>query len=83
MLRRSEPDDRRAPGEAAAHGFHQQQLARLDSAIGDALATAVARVANAEPKTRIIVLLTDGDSNTGIIAPEYSGSGAPSATTLA
>ena len=42
------------------------------TAIGDALATAVARLANAEPKTRIIVLLTDGDSNTGIIAPEQA-----------
>jgi len=42
------------------------------TAIGDALATAVARLANAEPKTRIIVLLTDGDSNTGIITPEQA-----------
>jgi Ca-activated chloride channel family protein len=42
------------------------------TAVGDALATAVARVENAEPKTRIIVLLTDGDSNTGIITPEQA-----------
>lgn len=42
------------------------------TAIGDALATAVARLANAEPKTRIIVLLTDGDSNAGIITPEQA-----------
>ena len=42
------------------------------TAIGDALATAVARLSNAEPKTRIIVLLTDGDSNTGIITPEQA-----------
>ena len=42
------------------------------TAIGDALATAVARLANAEPKSRIIVLLTDGDSNTGIITPEQA-----------
>ncbi len=42
------------------------------TAIGDALATAAARLANAEPKSRIIVLLTDGDSNTGIIAPEQA-----------
>jgi Ca-activated chloride channel family protein len=42
------------------------------TAIGDALATAAARLANAEPKTRIIVLLTDGDSNTGIITPEQA-----------
>jgi len=42
------------------------------TAIGDALATAAARLANAEPRTRIIVLLTDGDSNTGIITPEQA-----------
>jgi Ca-activated chloride channel family protein len=42
------------------------------TAVGDALATAVARVANAEPKTRIVVLLTDGDSNTGVITPEQA-----------
>ncbi|MFZ4396154.1 MAG: vWA domain-containing protein [Kiritimatiellia bacterium] len=42
------------------------------TAIGDALATAVARLATAEPKTRIIVLLTDGDSNTGVITPEQA-----------
>lgn len=42
------------------------------TAIGDALATAVARLVNAEPKTRIIVLLTDGDSNTGVITPEQA-----------
>ena len=42
------------------------------TAIGDALATAAARLANAEPKSRIIVLLTDGDSNTGIITPDQA-----------
>jgi len=60
------------PGTAAdAQGRPADQEETL-TAIGDALATAVARLANAEPKTRIIVLLTDGDSNTGIIAPEQA-----------
>jgi len=40
------------------------------TAIGDGLATACARLEHAEPKTRIVVLLTDGGSNTGIIKPE-------------
>ena len=40
------------------------------TAIGDALATACGRLEHAEIKSKIIVLLTDGDSNTGIIKPE-------------
>jgi len=40
------------------------------TAIGDALATACARLDKAGVKSRIIVLLTDGVSNTGIIKPE-------------
>jgi len=42
----------------------------LLTAIGDALATACARLEKAEPKSKIVVLLTDGESNTGIIKPE-------------
>ena len=29
-------DERRAPGKSAAHGFHKNQLAGLDAAIGHA-----------------------------------------------
>jgi len=42
----------------------------LLTAIGDALATACARLEKAPTKSRIIVLLSDGESNTGIIKPE-------------
>jgi Ca-activated chloride channel family protein len=42
----------------------------LLTAIGDALATACARLEKAEIKSKIIVLLTDGDSNTGLIKPD-------------
>ncbi|MBN1556899.1 MAG: VWA domain-containing protein [Lentisphaerae bacterium] len=42
----------------------------LLTAVGDALATACARLADAEPVSRVIVLLSDGESNTGIIEPE-------------
>lgn len=45
-------------------------LEELNTAIGDGLATACARLQNAEPKTRIVVLLSDGVSNTGIFTPE-------------
>ncbi len=42
----------------------------LLTAIGDGLTTACARLQDAEPKTKIVVLLTDGISNTGICTPE-------------
>jgi len=42
----------------------------LLTAIGDALATACTRLEHAELKSKIIVLLSDGESNTGIIKPE-------------
>lgn len=42
----------------------------LMTAIGDALTTACARLERARTASRIIVLLSDGDSNAGIIEPE-------------
>ena len=48
----------------------------LATAIGDGLATACARVENAEPKSKIVVLLTDGESNAGIIQPEAAAKAA-------
>jgi len=44
----------------------------LMTAVGDALATACARLDDCEPQSRIIVLLSDGESNTGIIKPEQA-----------
>jgi Ca-activated chloride channel family protein len=44
----------------------------LLTAIGDGLATACARLQDAEPRTRVVVLLSDGESNTGIITPEQA-----------
>ena len=46
------------------------------TAIGDGLATGVARLTDAEPKTHIIILLSDGDSNTGIITPDQAADAA-------
>ena len=42
----------------------------LYTAIGDGLATAAARMRDTEAKSRIIVLLSDGESNTGIVEPD-------------
>ena len=47
-------------------GANQEELL---TAVGDALATACARLQDATPATRIIVLLSDGDSNTGLFKP--------------
>jgi Ca-activated chloride channel family protein len=40
------------------------------TAIGDALATACARLEKSDIKSKVIVLLSDGESNTGIIKPD-------------
>ncbi|MDP9034727.1 MAG: VWA domain-containing protein [Myxococcota bacterium] len=42
------------------------------TAIGDAVGTAVARMRHSNARSKAVVLLTDGDSNEGIISPEYS-----------
>ncbi len=40
------------------------------TAIGDALAVASARLEQAQVKSRVVVLLSDGESNTGAVQPE-------------
>ncbi|PIU01095.1 MAG: hypothetical protein COT74_00905 [Bdellovibrionales bacterium CG10_big_fil_rev_8_21_14_0_10_45_34] len=47
-----------------------QRALKLGTAIGVALANAVARLRDSEAKTRVIVLLTDGENNSGTISPE-------------
>jgi Ca-activated chloride channel family protein len=42
------------------------------TAIGDAVGTAVARLRRSTARSKAVILLTDGDSNAGSIAPEYS-----------
>lgn len=46
------------------------QREELMTAVGDALATACARLRDADTRSRIVILLSDGESNTGIIKPE-------------
>ncbi|HKQ70150.1 MAG TPA: VWA domain-containing protein [Polyangiaceae bacterium] len=43
------------------------------TAIGDAVGVATARLRRSDARSKTIVLLTDGDSNAGSIAPEYAG----------
>jgi Ca-activated chloride channel family protein len=40
------------------------------TAIGMGLSTAIARIKDSEAKSKVIILLTDGENNTGQIAPE-------------
>jgi Ca-activated chloride channel family protein len=42
------------------------------TAIGDAVGTAVARLRRSSARSKAVILLTDGDSNAGSIAPDYS-----------
>ena len=51
----------------STHGSDQEEWR---TAIGDALTTGCARLQHTKPKSKIIVLLSDGESNTGIIKPE-------------
>lgn len=42
------------------------------TAIGDAVGTAAARLRRSDARSKAIILLTDGDSNAGSIAPDYA-----------
>jgi Ca-activated chloride channel homolog len=42
------------------------------TAIGDAVGTAVARMRRSDAASKVIVLLTDGDSNAGQVSPEHA-----------
>lgn len=46
------------------------------TAIGDGLTTACARLQDAEPTSRIVVLLSDGESNAGLFTPEQAAQAA-------
>lgn len=48
----------------------------LMTAIGDGLMTAFARLKDAEVSSKIVVLLSDGESNTGIFTPEAAAAAA-------
>ena len=42
------------------------------TAIGDAVGAAVARLRRSDAKSKCIILLTDGDSNAGLVSPDYA-----------
>jgi Ca-activated chloride channel family protein len=59
------------------HDFLQDTLARLEigvinsdqTAIGDALTTSVNRLRDLKSKSKIVILMTDGENNSGTVAP--------------
>ncbi len=53
--------------DASGNLANQEELM---TAIGDAIATACARLEPSAAKSKIVVLLSDGESNTGLIQPE-------------
>ncbi len=46
------------------------------TAIGDGLATALARLKEARPKSKIVILLSDGENNTGAVEPDEAAKAA-------
>ena len=46
------------------------------TAVGDGLATALARLKDAKPKSKIVILLSDGVSNTGAVEPDEAAKAA-------
>lgn len=48
-------------------------LLKDGTAIGDALATAVSRLKDSTAKSKVVILITDGDNNMGAIAPLTAG----------
>jgi Ca-activated chloride channel homolog len=53
----------------------QMSLSVIDgnaTAIGDALGTAVARLRRSDARSKVVILLTDGDAKGGSISPEYA-----------
>jgi Ca-activated chloride channel family protein len=57
------------PGRSFSDSGDVTNQEELLTAVGDALATACARLRNAETRSKVVVLLSDGESNTGIIEP--------------
>ena len=60
--------------EMLKEGMLDQEIAR--TAIGDGIASAVNRLRDSEAKSRIIILLTDGESNHGELSPENAAQAA-------
>ncbi len=63
-------DDVHIPGSEYDHAGYLRRPEEQMTAIGDALALACARLENTEIVSRIVVFLSDGESNFGIVEPD-------------
>jgi Ca-activated chloride channel family protein len=57
-------------------GLHTGMLDGSRTAIGDGIASAINRLRDSEAKSKVIILLTDGASNSGTLSPENAASAA-------
>jgi Ca-activated chloride channel family protein len=57
------------------HSLHQATIGLLKdgTAIGDGLALAITHLKNSKSKSRVVILLTDGDNNLGQVDPATAG----------
>jgi len=62
--------------EVPARSFDPNDRAERLTAVGDGLATALARLKNAETKSRIVILLSDGEQTTGVVEPDDAAAAA-------
>ncbi len=62
--------------ELRLQGLNTRMLNGRNTAIGDALASAVNRLRDSEAKSRIVILLTDGENNHGELTPENAAQAA-------
>ena len=62
--------------EVPAESFDPNDRAERLTAVGDGLATALARLKNAETKSRIVILLSDGVQTTGAVEPDDAAAAA-------
>jgi len=62
-----------ARGNVINDGIWQEEQA---TAIGDALALAVDRLAESEAKSKVIILLSDGENTAGVLTPEEAAAAA-------
>jgi Ca-activated chloride channel family protein len=65
------------------HGWLIQQMQRLETgmledgtAVGDAIASAVNRLRDSVAKSKVVILLTDGINNRGVLSPENAAQAA-------
>lgn len=53
-------------------GLQLKAISGQGTAIGDAIATSLNRLRSSDAKSRIVILLTDGDSNSGSLSPQQA-----------